>query len=245
MPASALDKLSRINVMYPMMFSIRAPQATVKSHCGVLEFSAPEGIVYIPPWMLSTLNVGEGDLVEIENVTLPVGRFIKIQAQSVDFLEITDPRAVLERSLRSFACLTVNDIIEINYNNHIYKVLILETRPASAISILETDLQVDFAPPLGYSEDGAVGGKSVEGNVVKREIGGGFRAFSGESKKVSGLASSTAGNAKSAGPAALKLPKGTLFFPSASANAKAASANTTTNTTPAVNTFKGTPNKLQ
>lgn len=28
----------------------------------------------------------------------------------------------------------------------------LETKPADAISILETDIEVDFAPPLDYKE---------------------------------------------------------------------------------------------
>lgn len=43
----------------------------------------------------------------------------------------------------------------ISYNARVYELLVLEVRPqngSGGISVLETDLQVDFAPPLGYQE---------------------------------------------------------------------------------------------
>lgn len=38
------------------------------------------------------------------------------------------------------------------YNNKKYYIDIIETTPSSAISIIETDCEVDFAPPLDYKE---------------------------------------------------------------------------------------------
>lgn len=38
------------------------------------------------------------------------------------------------------------------YNNKKYYIDIIETKPASAVSIIETDCEVDFAPPLDYKE---------------------------------------------------------------------------------------------
>lgn len=38
------------------------------------------------------------------------------------------------------------------YNNKKYYIDIVETRPSHAISIIETDCEVDFAPPLDYKE---------------------------------------------------------------------------------------------
>jgi ubiquitin fusion degradation protein 1 len=38
------------------------------------------------------------------------------------------------------------------YNNKNYYIDIIETKPSSAISIIETDCEVDFAPPLDYKE---------------------------------------------------------------------------------------------
>lgn len=155
MPASALDTLSRLNIVYPMMFRVRGENSQNSTFCGVLEFSAQEGVVYLPPWMLKTLKISSSDLVTLTNVALPVGTYTRIQPQSVDFLDITDPRAVLEHSLRNFATLTVGDCVAVNYNNKIYELFVLEVKPndgRGSISVLETDLQVEFAPPVGYEE---------------------------------------------------------------------------------------------
>ncbi|TKY75443.1 Ubiquitin fusion degradation protein 1-like [Spatholobus suberectus] len=40
----------------------------------------------------------------------------------------------------------------VTYNNKKYYIDIIETKPANAISIIETDCEVDFAPPLDYKE---------------------------------------------------------------------------------------------
>jgi ubiquitin fusion degradation protein 1 len=38
------------------------------------------------------------------------------------------------------------------YNNKVYEMSVLETKPADAVSVIECDLNVDFAPPVGYKE---------------------------------------------------------------------------------------------
>lgn len=38
------------------------------------------------------------------------------------------------------------------YNNKKYYIDIIEAKPSHAISIIETDCEVDFAPPLDYKE---------------------------------------------------------------------------------------------
>lgn len=58
----------------------------------------------------------------------------------------------LETTLRSYSCLTTGDTIMVPYNNKKYYINIVETKPSSAISIIETDCEVDFAPPLDYVE---------------------------------------------------------------------------------------------
>ncbi len=44
-------------------------------------------------------------------------------------------------------------MISIKYNDTLYDILVMESKPSKdGICILETDLEVDFAPPLGYVE---------------------------------------------------------------------------------------------
>lgn len=92
--------------------------------------------------MMRNLLLEEGDPLSIENVSLPVATFSRFQPQTEDFLDITNPKAVLENCLRSFACLTTGDIIAINYNSKIYELCVLETKPGQAVSIIECDMNV-------------------------------------------------------------------------------------------------------
>lgn len=155
LPPSALNKLTMLNIRYPMLFELTANENGRVTHCGVLEFIAEEGRAYLPQWMLETLGVQPGSLLKIGSTDVPLGKFVKLEPQSVDFLNISDPKAVLENVLRKFSTLTIDDVIEINYNNKNYRIKILEVRPESpskGICVIETDLVTDFAPPVGYVE---------------------------------------------------------------------------------------------
>lgn len=154
LPQSALAKLSALHIEYPMLFELHNEQSDTVVHAGVLEFTAQEGKVYMPQWMMRQLEAHEGEILKIKSTTLPLGTFLKIQPQSVDFLDITDPKAVLENALRQYSALTQGDIIAIRYNNKVYELLCMEIKPDTSkykgITIIETDLSVDFAPPVGY-----------------------------------------------------------------------------------------------
>jgi ubiquitin fusion degradation protein 1 len=152
LPPSALDQLTRLHIEYPMLFELSNTGLRRRTHAGVQEFVAEEGICYMPFWMMQNLLLEEGAFVHIRSTSLPRGTFVKFQPHTSNFLDISNPRAVLENSLRKFAALTKDDVIVINYNNRNYHMTVLETQPSSAISILETDISVDFAPPLDYKE---------------------------------------------------------------------------------------------
>ena len=144
MPPNALEILSRMNVMFPMLFSLFNSKTKRKTHCGVLEFVAEPGRIYLPHWMMQNLLLADGDSVHVTNLTLPACSFAKIKPASVDFLDISNPKgtlttppltkhhksvvaqdtqtyskAVLENCLRNFACLTKDDIIAMSYNNKV------------------------------------------------------------------------------------------------------------------------------
>ena len=119
--------------------------------------------------MLQTLALEPGDLLQIKSTDLPPGKLIKVQAQSPNFLDISDPKAVLENAFRNYACLTRGDIFTFSYNDTIYEMAVLETKPDAAakgaISVLETDLEVDFATPLGYEEPKRPSGTSTPNSM--------------------------------------------------------------------------------
>ncbi|RCH88746.1 ubiquitin fusion degradation protein [Rhizopus stolonifer] len=221
LPQSALEKLSQLNISYPMLFKLVNGSEKKHSHAGVLEFIAEEGRVYLPQWMMETLRTEPGSIIQVKNVTLPLGSFVKIQPQSTDFLDITDHRAVLEKALRNFSTLTVDDVVQINYNDRVYEIKILEVKPLfeehSGISIVETDLEVDFAPPVGYVEPSRIAQpKSQMPIELPKVTKKGFAAFQGggtslrgKNKVVEETGSNTE-NEQEDGP--LILPFGQLYF---------------------------------
>lgn len=151
LPPSALDTLTRLNITFPMLFKLTSRDGR-STHCGVQEFVAEEGHANLPYWQMQNLLVSEGAMIQITNVNLPKGEYVKFQPQTSDFLKISNPKAVLEATLRSFTCLTEGDTIAISYNDRVYYIDVKKVAPGEAISIIETDVNVEFEAPQDYIE---------------------------------------------------------------------------------------------
>ena len=102
--------------------------------------------------MMQNLLLREGDIVRFRSISLPKGTYVKLRPHTSDFLDISNPKAVLEMTLRSYSCLTKGDVVLVSYNNKRYFIDIVEVQPGDAVTIIETDCEVDFAPPLDYKE---------------------------------------------------------------------------------------------
>eukprot|EP01125_Pyxidicula_operculata_P006528 TRINITY_DN2254_c0_g1_i3.p1 TRINITY_DN2254_c0_g1~~TRINITY_DN2254_c0_g1_i3.p1 ORF type:complete len:288 (-),score=38.96 TRINITY_DN2254_c0_g1_i3:257-1120(-) len=200
LPSSALGRISLLNLEYPLMFRIQ--NKTKFTHAGVIEFTAPEGRLLMPEWMMNDINVTTGSRVDIHTCSLPRATYVKFQPQSVDFLEITDPKAALEYHLRSFACLTCNSHLLMKYGAKDYYLKVLEIKPVSqykAVSIIETDFVVDFEAPVGYvepqrvvkepeyvSQDGDLDPSQIHDEDDSEEEKPKFTVFSGSGVRISG-----------------------------------------------------------
>ncbi|XP_020872720.1 ubiquitin fusion degradation protein 1 homolog isoform X2 [Arabidopsis lyrata subsp. lyrata] len=188
MPPSALDRLASLHIDYPMLFELRNASTDRVSHCGVLEFIAEEGVIYMPYWMMQNLLLQEGNIVRVRNVTLPKGTYVKLQPHTTDFLDIANPKAILETALRNYSCLTVGDSIMVPYNNKKYFIDIVEAKPSNCISIIETDCEVDFAPPLDYKdpERPVVPASAKANEVAVAEAEPKFNPFTGSGRRLDG-----------------------------------------------------------
>lgn len=195
LPHSALERLTALNVTYPMLFEVCSLSNTdKKTHCGVLEFTAQEEKAYFPSWMMKNLLLEEGDAVFIKSTTLSVATYSKFKPLSADFLDITNPKAVLEQVLRNFSCLTTGDVVAVHYNNRVYELLVVDTKPDKAISIIECDMQTDFDEPTGYvdqtprkksasSDNGEEAQLMVDSSSLPQAD---FEAFQGSGKRLAG-----------------------------------------------------------
>lgn len=154
LPPSILENLSNTDTNWPLMFRLFNSKTQRKTHCGIMEFIADEGCAYLPYWMMQNLAVSEGEIINFDFVNLEKGNYVKFQPQTEDFLKISNPKAVLEAKLRNFTCLSKGDLIALEYNSKIFWINVVEVKPGNAVSIIETDVNVDFiSPPISKKKE--------------------------------------------------------------------------------------------
>merc|ERR1711939_286647 len=166
LPPSALHTLAQLHIEYPMLFELIPHNGGKRLHCGVLEFVADEGQMFVPFWMMENMHLEEGDLLTVRNASLDKGTYVKFRPQSKAFIELANPKAVLERTLAKYSCLTKSETIRIFYNERTYDIDVVELKSArgevNAVSIIEADVNVDFDAPADYVEPNAAPAGPVE-----------------------------------------------------------------------------------
>ena len=168
--------------------------------------------------MMQNLLIEEGAVITVTNVSLPKASFVKLQPQHVDFLEISNPRAVLEHALRNFSCVTKGDVIQIPYNSKNYHFALKEVQPQDAACIIETDCNVDFDAPVGYQEPASQSSAPASGNAsaassVPKESPFGDRSSGCPSPTTLSTASSTTNLEEDGKPQGTRIVDGKIVRP--------------------------------
>ncbi|KAK6276557.1 hypothetical protein POUND7_006266 [Theobroma cacao] len=183
------DSLVDKRVESPWLFELCNPVTGKTSHCGVLEFTSDEGFVLLPAPMMESMELEEGELVTLKSASLDKGTFLKLQPHTKNFMQLSDPKAVLEKAFRDFCCLTTGDTIMIMHNDIKFYIDIVEAKPSLAVNIIDTDCEVDFALPLDYEPPQKKQKKAkvlqkqeqpIEVETVK------FKAFNGIARRLDG-----------------------------------------------------------
>ncbi|KAK8923971.1 hypothetical protein KSP39_PZI019062 [Platanthera zijinensis] len=152
----ALDKgpmyfrLSRIDRQAAAESNLSVAQESGTTHAGVLEFTAIEGSVELPPHVWNNLfsnEVLDVPIIEVRYVSMPKGSYAKLKPESTGFSDIPNHKAVLETALRMHATLSQGEVIIINQGELSYNLRVLELKPGSSVSVLETDIEVDIEVP--------------------------------------------------------------------------------------------------
>ncbi|XVE78428.1 hypothetical protein DITRI_Ditri13aG0144200 [Diplodiscus trichospermus] len=80
------------------------------------------------------------------------GTYAKLQPDGVGFSDLPNHKAILETSLLQHATLSQDDVLTVKYGELTYRLHVLELKPSSSISVLETDIEVDIGNPGVESE---------------------------------------------------------------------------------------------
>lgn len=136
----------------PLMFkitSINGKSIYVGMHDSIIDERC-----YCHYRILQELFIEENSKVELEVVKLPKGTKVKIQPSNKDFLEIQDFKTVLEHNLvQNYNVISKGSNITIEHNSKLYDLQIVELEPQDAVSLFNTDIEVEFMPPADYYTD--------------------------------------------------------------------------------------------
>lgn len=151
-----LSNMYPVGLPYPMVFSVSSLKSRKTVYVGVLEFVAPQNQVVIPDWIYAQLQLNPSEMIRLGIVDqLPKATFAQIRPQKTEFIELPDPKSVLEIQLRNFICLTEGETISIRFANKEFLIDIVQLKPENQYKtgvIIDTDLVIDFATPLDYKE---------------------------------------------------------------------------------------------
>ncbi|KAH9139634.1 hypothetical protein AeRB84_016111 [Aphanomyces euteiches] len=165
LPSKTLLEIQCLKIPLPLLFKLTSP--TLRTLCqygGVMEFSAPDGQMYAPYWMMDALGVDEGGQIHIESVlavrlslwciSIDAGsRFQRaftasFSQTSLNSWTLLHSSALLESTMRRYSCLSLDSFVMMEYGNQRYKLKVVDVKPASVVHLFgDVDLEVDFKMP--------------------------------------------------------------------------------------------------
>ena len=136
-------------------FSIMNPRNCKEIFVGVHEYNDSAGICFLPHAMLERLHLNDGEAAIVKQVKdIPLGAYIKIKPYEKAFIELSDPKAVLERFIsRNYPILSKGEVIIIDHVDTQYHIEVVECKPETTIQTTNCDINVDFEKPVDMIEE--------------------------------------------------------------------------------------------
>jgi hypothetical protein len=152
LPQKILDNLSLMrNLVFPLHFKINNSEILFTPS----DFRQDINEIYISNHFLENLSLNIDESVELTYLNYPIekGSKIKLKPHTSNFLEIMDQKQYLEENLvKLYTTLTIGQTILIPYFENIILIDVIDCSPNKTISIIDTDLEVDFEQPWDYKE---------------------------------------------------------------------------------------------
>ena len=140
---------------FPLYYQFTNTNITFTYYESVIDIDS----IYLPNYMFESLqsknNISEGDIIEFNLLknSLPKGNKCTLQPHTSNFFDIRDYRNYLEKIFsEQYSSLSEETTIQIPYFDSFINLNIIKTEPESIISIIDTDLTVNFEKALDYVE---------------------------------------------------------------------------------------------
>ena len=112
--------------------------------------------VFLPDWMFENLYLQPGDGASLDLITtdLPKATRLTLQPHDSAFLTLSDHKARLEACLAEFSTVTTRSVIAVTIGGERFEITVRGGEPEGpCLSLVDTDVTIDFEPPLDYVEE--------------------------------------------------------------------------------------------
>jgi len=133
----------------PFYFCIESSIGTF-TYCGVQDFTADDGLIYIPNHLLDQLAINGCDVVTVKYINnVPKGEFVVIEPLNKEIFNIKDLDKYLEKVISGYCVLYQNQVINFEHEDNFYKILIKKIKAVddietNLIDVVNTDLFFDI-----------------------------------------------------------------------------------------------------
>ena len=115
----------------------------------------PHPEIYLPFQMFEQLRINPGEFCSITHITekIAVGTHINLMPNEKEFLQIKDQESLMMNGIiNKYTCIRQNNVIRVFSEeiNQVLSFVVLKTEPAEIISLLDTDLEVEFKIPPAF-----------------------------------------------------------------------------------------------
>jgi len=115
----------------------------------------PHPEIYLPFQMFEQLRINPGDFCELTHITekIAVGTHINLMPNEKEFLQIKDQESLMMNGIiNKYTCIRQNNVIRVFSEeiNQVLSFVVLKTEPSEIISLLDTDLEVEFKIPPAF-----------------------------------------------------------------------------------------------
>ena len=124
-----------------------------KAYISPLDFRSPENYIFLPKWLMKSLDVTTNDVVDVSFVRIKLASLVVLQPLNLEWdklmTENNDPKTILEHEVNKYSSLTAGSIIAIEYKGEEYSFYVKETQAEGGIAVKgvrvqDSDVKVDI-----------------------------------------------------------------------------------------------------
>jgi len=133
--------------------NIIQPPILDKAYISPLDFRSPENYIFLPRWLMKSLDLSTNDIVDVSFVRIKLASLVILQPLNLAWdklmTENNDPKTILEHEVNKYSSLTAGSIIAIEYKGEEYSFYVKETQAEGGIAVKgvrvqDSDVKVDI-----------------------------------------------------------------------------------------------------